>query len=350
MTIPKHIIICNNEDNIDKFEELKPYKITKYIKELIYGKIFNPPFFDLIIVNETIEYKQMELIYNNLNKNGILIISNKYLNLFNKIENIDVKMYKNYIRIQKTNNYIFQIPNRLVDVLICGVQKASTTSALINLRKHKDISSHTDEIHYIDLFWYKGESFYRKYHDYTKKIVLEKNPDLLYLDWSYSFIQQMNPFIKLIIFLRNPIYRAYSSWQMMKNNKWTNLTFEESINEELTYRLNENKTFNTSTFHYLQRGLYYEQITKLLKWFPMENIKIFITEHFSDNMEKEYNDIYEFIGIDKIYNNKYTKERINVYENKIDQKLYDKLVDFFKEDTEKLEQLIGIKTNWFITI
>lgn len=59
----------------------------------------------------------------------------------------------------------------------------------------------------------------------------------MYLSDTHWIIQKLNPFVKLIIFLRNPITIAYSSWQMISNNKWTTKTFEESIEEELKYRL-----------------------------------------------------------------------------------------------------------------
>ena len=116
----------------------------------------------------------------------------------------------------------------------------------------------------------------------------------MYWNKSIERIHVYNPKIKLIIILRNPIDRAYSSWQMVKNNEWTNFSFKEAIDEELKYRLDENKTFNTAVFHYLQRGLYYQQIKEFLKWFPRQNLLVFILEHFDEDMNKEYNKIYKF--------------------------------------------------------
>lgn len=89
---------------------------------------------------------------------------------------------------------------------------------------------------------------------------------------------------------------------MIYNNGWTTKTFEEAIAEELTIRNNEPKTFYTAVFHYLKRGLYWEQLDIFLKWFPIQNIKIFVVEKY-DNHEQIYNEIYEFLNL-KIPNKK----------------------------------------------
>jgi len=346
--IPENIILCKKEDNISLFKNQNPYKIYEKPTKLLNGKIFNPPFFRLLIINDTIETSPNQImeLYNNVLMNGTFVIPEKYGNLFKNLNN-PKKKFKNYVLIHKKNNmiYIYKKYRRMVDVIICGVQKASTTSALINMKKHPDISAHGEELHFIDIYWTKSDKYFKEKHDYSKEIILAKNPDLLYLTNTHWMIQNVNPFMKLIIILRNPIDRAYSSWQMIKNNNWTNLTFEEAIEDELKYRIGENRTFYTAVYHYLQRGLYYEQIVNLLKWFPRQNIKILIMEHMTC-MEETYNELFEFINLKKIKLN-CTKERVNKYDSKIDKKLYNNLKKFFIEDTKKLEDFLGYKTKWF---
>jgi hypothetical protein len=342
---PLNIIVCNKNDNISKFNNYELYKVNdiKKIKHL-----FNPAFFKLIIITNTIkeDLNTIQMVYNYILINGTFIIPKKYYNLFKELNN-PYKEYGDYIIIHKKNNKILNNKNRFIEAIIGGTQKGSTTSALINLKKHKDISADSNEVHYYDLYWYKGEEQIKKLHNYNKKIVLIKSPELMYLSNTHWMIQDSTPFVKFIIFLRNPITRAYSSWQMLKNLKWTDKTFEESIYEELKYRLNENKIFKTAQWHFLQRGLYYDQIINLLKWFPMQNIKIMIIENFKNDMIDEYNEIYDFLNLEHINDINYTKERINTYENDIDKDIYDKLVDFYREDVKYLEELLGYKTNWF---
>jgi len=344
-----NIILCNDKnDNIEIFKKENPYIYTKKPYELIDGKFFNPPFFQIVIINETLNIikDDIKLLYNTVIIEGFFIIPEKYEFLFNK-SNFETKKYKEYIMIKKKLNIIYPLKNRTIDCIICGVQKASTTSALINISKHKDISAYPEEIHYFDIYWTKGINFYKQHFDYSKKIIMEKTPELLYLTQTFPLIQSLNPFVKLIIFLRNPIDRAYSSWNMIRERKWTSLTFEESIEEELNHRINENKTFYSATYHYLQRGLYYKQIKKLLKFFPKQNIIILISENLKNNMKKEYNKIYAFLNIPIINDIEYTHERVGNYNDKINSDTYNKLKKFFVKDVIQLENFLGYNTNWF---
>jgi hypothetical protein len=95
----------------------------------------------------------------------------------------------------------------------------------------------------------------------------------------------------------------------------------------------------------MQRGLYYSQIKKLLKWFPKENILILISEHVNENMTDEYNKIYNFLGL-KNFEYDYTKERVANSNEIIDDDLYNKLIKFFIKDIKKLERFLGYSTNW----
>ena len=90
-----NIIICNNGDNIDIFEKKKPYKFYKKPYELIDGKFINPPFFEIIILNDTVKINEndVKLLYNMVFVNGFLIIPIKYNFLFNTSEYDDKKKH-----------------------------------------------------------------------------------------------------------------------------------------------------------------------------------------------------------------------------------------------------------------
>jgi hypothetical protein len=159
--------------------------------------------------------------------------------------------------------------------------------------------------------------------------------------------------VKIILFLRNPIDRAYSAWHMFTtkftDNDENKKSFEDACNDELKYRLDEIPTFNTSNKHILQRGLYYKQIQKLLKFFPLQNILILISENVIKNMNDEYNKIYSFLNLPN-YNAKYTEELVGDYDKKnkdINSNLYNKLIQFYKDDVNHLEKILNIQTNWF---
>lgn len=141
--VPKSIVICNNNDYVSKF------------KNIIHL------FFKLIIVHENTKEKEkhIKVLYNCVLLNGTFIVSKKLFNFFRDLNN-PYKIQDNYIIIHKKNNKIFNLLYKSFNCIICGTQKGFTASALINMKKHSDISTHNDEIHFYDLFWYKGEKYF----------------------------------------------------------------------------------------------------------------------------------------------------------------------------------------------
>jgi len=346
------IIIYNKENQ--SFNFIKNNKhIFKYngkIYLLYDAKIINPPFFDNIyILHDKLVETDLKMIYNMLNINGSIYFIESYIAFFN-----DYTKNKQFFVYQKKNNFQYILEyNRIVDFIIIGAQKAGTTGLALNISKHPDIYINNNkdprksEIHFFDIYWKNGIDFYKKKFDYSKKLVGEKTPDLLYLSHTFPLIQSVNPYVKLIIILRNPIERAYSSWKLVTKYFGEKRSFETAINEEIMFFFNKNKTFYTATTHYLQRGLYYNQIKELYKWFPKHNILILISEVVKQNMITEYNKVYDFLNI-KHLNTNYNLEFESDDKSKVDKKLYNKLIKFYSKDVKNLEKLINIETKWFI--
>ena len=269
----------------------------------------------------------------------------------------NIIFFKSKRVITKKQNYVYQISKRTIDFIIIGVQKAGTTALSINISKHPDIfiDNNKDptksEIHYYDLNWKKGIEWYRQklhFNSKTNKIIGEKTPDLLYLPNTFPLIQSVNPSIKLIIILRNPVHRAYSSWKMNVKTKTEHLSFNNAILYELNHikDKNKNKTFHSIYNHYLDKGYYYKQIKELIKWFPLQNILVLISENVKQNMNSEYNNIYKFLNLKEKKNTEYKLEYVSDDKSEINQIIYKKLIKLFEKDIHKLEKLLNIKTNW----
>ena len=334
------ILIYNKSYDTDKYKDY--YKYNRKIYELYDGKIINPPFFNkIIILHDDLTENDLKMVYNMLNINGTLELIDKYKYLFN-----------NKKKIIKKNNFQYILNyNRVIEFIIGGTQKGGTTALALNISKHPEIyidnnkDPRKSEIHFFDIYWNKGINYYKSKFNYSKKIVGEKTPEIMYLPHVFPLIQSINPYIKIILILRNPIERAYSSWKLVTKYFNETRSFEDAIEDELKYKLNENKTFYTAMTHYLQRGLYYKQIKEMLKWFPKHNILVLISENVKKNMNEEYNKVYEFLNLKNI-KKKYSYEFESNDKSKINDDLYKKLINFFKKDVKKLEKLLNIKTNW----
>lgn len=319
------------------------------------GKIYNPPYFlNILIVDDEQEYsdEKIHMVFNMLLIGGFMIVPKRLAQYCYKagqdhLEKISTQ--KNYVIFKRKTNLVIKPKKRgipPVDFIIMGTQKSGTTSAQKNLALHPEICLYKDEIHYFDLYLSKGLNWYKEHFDYSKKIVGEKTPELMYLESTYPYIQSLNPSLKIIIFLRNPIHRAYSAWKMMKHDHGEHRSFEECIQEEQTNRIGENKNFNTASFHHLQRGLYYAQISNLLKWFPRQNLLVMLFENVAKDTKNEYAKIYEFLNVSN-FDTDYTKERPGSDESSVDPKTYAKLIPFFQNDVASLEGFLGYRTGWF---
>ena len=362
------LIIYSNENDLKKYnikKDIVTFKAEIWKLYRLYTNV-NPTFFsEILILRDDLKNNDFEMIFNMLNVNGNLIYLNSY-NLDNFKNTIEITKNKknNFIVAKKKINYVYNFSDtkwrHAVDFIIMGVQKCATTALASSISKHPDIyiDSNKDptksEIHYFDIYWQKGIEWYKSKFNYNKKIVGEKTPDLIYLPYTFPLIQMVNPCVKIILILRDPIIRAFSAWKMIKSTSSDNdinkkKSFEEEIKVELESKdKNKNKTFFTIYNDYLQRGLYYKQIKELLKWFPRNNILVLLTSDFENNPEIECNKIYNFLNLkeQKILT-KNNKVFVSKNSTEIDIKLYKELIPYFKKDTEKLEKLLGIKTGWF---
>jgi len=345
----KSILIYKNNFT-DKFKKYKPILYNEKIYSLYDGHIVNPPFFDLIIIEHPdLTSDELKMIYNMIKTKGTLVFLNKYNNFFRQSIKVDT-IYNKKI---KDNNdiYIFNNKYRTIEFIIMGTQKGGTTALANNISHHPDIyidpnpDPFKSEIHFFDIYFKRGIEWYKKHFDYSKKVVGEKTPDLMYLSYTFPYIQSINPYVKIILILRNPIERAISAWKLNKKYFNETRTFEEAIESELNSE--QNITFYTAMTHYLQRGLYFKQITEILKWFSKDNLLILFNDEVKENMEKEYNRVYKFLNLEPFkYDYKLVfesdKDSIN-----LDKKLLSKLKKYFKKDVQQLEKLVDKKLNWF---
>jgi hypothetical protein len=357
----------NKNNKIFFYKSNDPYQIMK-------GAIYNPPFFKYLIYEQPKNKVDVEIAWNSTLMNGYLIIPEsfgKYLN--NKQKNfkfikIDNKKYCMYHK-SNADVFIFYDKYRVIDFSIIGVEKGGTTYLMKNLAKVKSVNmampNHHPggEMHYLDSHMMKKHGsikWLQSHFDYKNKLVGDKNPNLIYLYYTQYYLSKLNPYLKMVLVLRNPIDRAYSEWHMFNHgsNFWKNSgnfkSFEDAINDELNLRLNEIPTLESANYHHLQRGLYYKQIKNLLKYFPKENLLIVLNDDLKNKEKETFQKILEFIGMKdynlnnfvfekKVLEGTYTK---NQKEKDINTGLRKKMIDFFKDDVKKLEKLLKMKLDW----
>lgn len=347
----RNIIISNKILKNNNIHNNFIYYSNDKLYDLYDCRFINPPFFDNVyILRDDLTTDDLKMIYNMTYTNGTITFLSKYNYFFNEKKGNNILTKLHLLKIQKKDNLVYQFKNKIIDFIIMGTQKGGTTALSLNISKHPDIyiDNNPDptisEVHFFDINWKKGIEWYKKKFDYSRKMIGEKTPELMYLDCTFPLIQLVNPYVKIILILRNPIERAYSAWKHTSKYGETR-SFEDAIKYEIDYKLDENKTFHTSMTHYLQRGLYYKQIINILKWFSKDNLLILINEEVLKDMNKEYNKVYFFLNLPEFIG-KYKLEYVSNNKSKINKDTYNSLISFFKEDIELLEKLIGHKTGW----
>lgn len=229
---------------------------------------------------------------------------------------------------------------RLPNFYIIGAQKCGTMAAVKNLNKHPDIFV-ANEIHFFDRAWHtKDLNWYSAQFQSDKTVLGEKTPELIYVDECAIRMKEVSPDAKFLLFLREPISRAYSGWNMNKSNGRESAPFDECVNRNLM-NLDEIRSYGTGEFHYVQRGFYMDQIERFLKVFPdRSRLHVVIAEQIRADPVAEYEKIFKFLGVSS-FSFVPEDEHIGSYESVISVKVAERLRKVFAPHNERLFRFLG---------
>ena len=132
--------------------------------------------------------------------------------------------------------------------------------------------------------------------------------------------------------------------ELNNNNKDLNSVTEKEIldffEREKKYNLSEIKN---NGGYYIVRGYYDEILEYILLKFKKENIYIGISEEIKNNRYRFYNEIYEFLGAQKLDTIINDDVHIRIYTKSIPKKLEIDLYNIYKSHNENLYKILGRK-------
>lgn len=209
----------------------------------------------------------------------------------------------------------------------------------------------------------------------------EASVSYLYSIKAAQNIFNYNPKAKIIIMLRNPIERAWSHFNMERR---LGIITGDFITEFNKYKSVINPIWGKDPI-FLSGGLYYHQVKRYLSTFPKEQILICMYDDYRKNPQIVFSTILNFIGVStnsesSILNNKkvnearksivddfipsgglksmlrkfvqfigihhFLKQLLSKESNeKLPQEYRNLLSKFYREDIEKLEELIAVNLN-----
>lgn len=195
------------------------------------------------------------------------------------------------------------IPN----FFIVGTPKAGTTSLYYYLEEHPDIYMSPiketnffsfDEIKSQGLFYNEEhissrENYLAQFEGVTSETAVgEASVSYLYYPDVPAKLKKFNPNTKIIIVLRNPIDRGFSHYLMDKRLGFVNMEYKDIINKK-----NTDKKTKLYYQQYVELGLYYEQLKRYYSVFESHQIKVFLYEELTQNINKVVKQVYEFLNV-----------------------------------------------------
>jgi hypothetical protein len=265
-----------------------------------------------------------------------------------------------------------RLGHRLPGAIIAGTSKSGTRVLLDYIDLHPKIVCKRVEAHFFDRHYNLGIEWYRKQMpvSYSDQITIEKTPDYFQYSHIPELVYRMNPIIKLIVIVRNPVKRAISEFTQIKGKEGhvfdsDNYDNVSKLFEETVFDQNGNVNPNN---YYIKNGLYVEHMKNWLRYFPSEQIHVadgekIIIDPYSVVMEVE-----KFLNVDpfiKKENFVYNKDKgfmclkeLNTSDficqdtNKgrkhpfIPEQVQNRIKEFYKKHDEELFKLLKKQPYW----
>jgi hypothetical protein len=189
--------------------------------------------------------------------------------------------------------------------VVAGTQKAATTWLYECLREHPEVSvPDTKELHYFcdagdcrhsqlarGIAWYTGQ-FPRPD---GCKAVGELTIDYMYFDYVPQRLHALNPALKVIFVLRDPVDRAYSAYWMARRARADFPEFAHFLHERSDI---------------VARGFYHRQIERFLSLFPRDQLKILLYEDIAREPRSFLREVFVFLGVDPDFECKAARQQI----------------------------------------
>jgi hypothetical protein len=245
----------------------------------------------------------------------------------------------------------------LPDAVILGAQKCGTTSLHGYLVQHPGvIEPLRKEVHYFDLNHGRGEAWYRGHFGLRGEpgLNLDSSPYYLFHPAVPQRLRALLPDARLIVLLRDPVRRAYSSYWHQRDKGRETLSFEDATAAESARAWPAHARLADGTldcsrehqhFSYLARGRYAEQLERWFESFPREQFLILCFEDLARDPLGTLNTTLGFLGLPPAGAVSLEARHTRKYPPMSDGTAA-RLRDYFEPHNRRLEALLGRAMGW----
>jgi hypothetical protein len=254
----------------------------------------------------------------------------------------------------------------LPSFLICGAQRAGTTSMYRTLQQHPDVLPATlrKGIHYFDLDpdrsldWYRGRfplrATARRAQRRTGRRVItgESSPYYLWHPLAPQRIAEALPGVRTLVLVRDPVERAYSAHAHEIARGFETEPFEVAIELEAKRLLGAEdrvRAGERDMAHqhqaYLARSRYVPQLERLAAAVGRDHVLVVDSGDFFADPAPVWATVCRFLGIPVV--DSVTFEKHNARSRApLDPGLRSELDDVFRVDDEGLQDWLGAVPSW----
>jgi sulfotransferase family protein len=256
----------------------------------------------------------------------------------------------------------------LPDFIIIGAQKGGTTSLYAYLSQHPDIArALRKEIHFFNEHYKNGLHWYRSFFPTSAAVdrhlratgrrlqTGEATPDYLFHPLVPERMHGVLPRAKLIVVLRDPVSRAYSHYQHLRNRGYEPRSFSEAVEGEHNLLLRghhqtvddlRNRPRSHLLFGYVPRGFYASGIREWLGFFEMSQFLFLKSEDLFARPLEVLERTERFLGLRPFEWKTSTVFNQGRYDTKIEPAMQRHLQELYVAHNRELAQLLGSDFDW----
>jgi hypothetical protein len=185
---------------------------------------------------------------------------------------------------------------RLPNFLLIGAPKAGSTALADYLREHPDVFIPPEkEIYFFDMQLARGLDWYRSRFAAatTERAVGDATPTYLYSDRALEAMATVIPDARLLVILRNPVDRAYSSY-WYEHALSERRSFEEAVRAEIDGTLRNLPKRRP----YLDTGRYLPRLERVAGLFGRAALCVVTLEEMRVDPSGVFREVCRFIGVD----------------------------------------------------
>ena len=204
-----------------------------------------------------------------------------------------------------TTKPTFLLEQRLPSAIIIGAAKCATTALLEFISAHPNVVGNSSkEIYYFssDRIYKKGHEWYRQQMPYSndKQITIEKTPTYLADLKTPERVYKLNPHMKIIVIVCDPIIRCISHYTHEKASGSSamikTLTRKHSSDSDIFQILLYTKTIKNIPM--FRDGFYYDHMQNWLRFFPLNQILFVNGEKLKQEPSNEIDKLQLFLNLE----------------------------------------------------